>query len=251
MACVIAGPVMEATLQAYSASWAHVIWGPWFELPGGEQVHATVKVKNATTNFKATASVQYAAVLPENPDDADELDATGTSSSTLISADLSTDGLYKAWARVGTAVKGAASSFDEGDVTVTPYRTACGVVMGRGVIQVSPGPASKSIYVPLGGLHSTLGLTKLKLAVYAQDVEGTGTLSYQLVYRTYASDRDVPGTWQTLGTLTALSNNTGDNQGELSVTLTGKSWIEVGIALTPSTADMTATVKGMVLGKLS
>jgi hypothetical protein len=254
MGCVISGPVIEASLRATTNAWEYVLWTPWFQVPGGEAVNATVVVKNATTYFLATASVQYAKVRPKNPGEPDTLVTSPSGTTALISADISTDTADQAWARVGIAVKDSQGGLGQGDVALYLSHTSCGMLLGSGIVQINPSIAGKDIFIPIGSLHSTLSVSKLKMALLVQDIAsaGSGDLDFQLGYRTYETDPELSGAWQKPeGAYTTAASNTEYNTGEVSPVagFTTKSWFQGGIIVRPSTADISATLVVTLFGK--
>jgi hypothetical protein len=187
---------------------------------------AVVKAKAVSGSFRCQVVVQYAAVRTDEPDSPSSVGSalTGAGEALVSSGDISGTTANKMWRRYGIKYDLTSGSAATADVELQVVENTCGEVLTSwsGVLVAS---TSTRAFQEVGMWVPASLAKKIKAAVVVNSL--SGNFQWCLTYRTATTSKDVPDAWtadwDTLRTATEV------NTGELSPTLTGKMWVQIGI----------------------
>ena len=235
-------------LVAYSSVFAEEWFTEFVPVIGMDKIMAALRAKAATNDhFQAQVIVQFAAVRTDSPDSPATLGSVQTASSGSIeyptgAIDISASAATKFYVRFGVAYRynPTGGSQSSADVSLDINYEQCGEIAGGLNAQLFTSTSDMQV-VALTGLLSPLMVEKIKAALMV--TSKTGNFQWKLTYRTFSTNREVPGAWSD-SFEQSYRTATGDvNTGELTVSGLGSAmWIQIGLAYTSSSGNGQASV---------
>jgi len=213
----------------------------------GETLQAELDVQNVTGNFVVAMAVQYATIRTKRPS-APAVIGSAANAPALVQEALDTE--PEIAARVGLAWRVTSGTAGSGTVVATSYVSRFARQIGSLDVEIGPMVINVTRYLRIGRPETTLGLGGYKGAFLITGFTGTGTLTYGLVARRYALDREVPSPWVALETPVAVTADSARNTGLLAVptNYATSNLGELALAIESSAAGVSATVKVVAVG---
>ncbi len=238
--------VITASLLAISTEWSFGFWDDWMFVSDGETLQAELDVQNVTGGFVASMAVQYATIRTKRPS-APEVIGSAANTPVLVQVALDTE--TRIAARVGLAWR-TTNTAGSGTVVATSYVSRFARPIGSLDVEVGPMVANATRYLRMGRPETTLGLGGYKGAALITGFTGTGTLTYGLVARRYALDRETPSPWVALETPVSVTADSARNTGLLALptNYATSNLGELALAIESSAAGVSATVKVVAVG---
>lgn len=230
MSCGSVLPASQVSLSAMSGLTAYHWTTAWAPCTGLSSFDATLKAKAVSGSFRCQVVVQYAAVRADDPDAPSSVGSalTGAGESLTSSGDISGTTSTKMWRRYGIKYDLTAGSAATADVELQVAENSCGQVLATwsGVLVAS---STTRAYQEIGMWVPAILAQKIKAAIVVNSL--SGNFQWRLTYRTATTSKESPSAWTSDWDTTNNPDRTAGevNTGELSPSLSGKMWVQIGI----------------------
>ena len=231
MSCSTMLPPTQLTLVSMSTTKRYTWFTGWMPAMAMDAASATLKLVGVLGAFRGQVAYQLATNRIDKPSapvaigSQQSTDGEYFYSTTDFGLDAATPGVT--FIRFGVAH----------DISTSPNQGVAEATLQVGFKQCSVHLAAwtahlqtlttSSQYIPITGWMHTLGVVKVQGTITVTSL--VGNFRMILTYRTATTSTESPGLWDSTGIGSAITADGESNTGELSVTTTGKMWIQIGI----------------------
>lgn len=250
MSCGATTGSIQKRLTAFSATQAIEWFTGWVPCVGMDTIMPVLKCKVATSSdFDAQVVLQVAKVRTSEPSTpvtvGDEQSPTsGSFEYNAGSQDISSHTDDAMFVRFGVQYKhdsGGSQAAAELSLEVAYHQ--CGTVSGAINSQLTTTTSTAQFVAATPWLPALL-VEKVKGAATCGSL--SGNFQWRLVYRTAATSLESPSGWSVVSDLSAPYTSGDVNTGDLSVTLTGKMWVQFGVQYVSTSGDGQASLACVV-----
>lgn len=242
MACGKDIPEQQQHLTTTSTTDQVVWFVGWMPCIGIDNVKVTLKNRAVQGSFQSQLVVQVAPIRTDKPDDPVKLDdalvGAGERCSGVESITTQTAGTFFVRFGVAFSLQAGGSGLGQADVALAVSYTQCGQVVGARTLSPDCSTTTDAV-IPITGWLMALLVQKVKVLTLVRSL--LGGFEWKLAYRTATTSKEEPSGWTAIDQSYKTAGEF--NSGEVSLTLDGVMYVQLGLLYHSSSGGGSAQVE--------